>query len=207
MPLGVNNKILPWTFRLNNAKEAVASALAQRALGAGTRLKRGNTTGKLGALNSDNSVATAFNVNYSDAGLLGVLLVGTSNVMSSAVKKAADTLRKGNFSEDEITRAKNILKNDIGFTLESEGELADDIGLQSLFNGTVISPHEISALVDSVTAADVNAVSSCLTSASFPTEYSKSNVDICFQLVSKSAGKLALASVGNLNKVPYSDEL
>ena len=124
----------------------------------------------MGALNGDNSVATAFNVNYSDAGLLGVLLVGTTNVMSSAVKKAADTLRKPNFSEDDITRAKNILKNDIGFALESEGELADDIGLQSLFNGRVVSPTEISALVDSVTAADVNAVSSRL--ASFLTGFS-----------------------------------
>ncbi|CAG7817915.1 unnamed protein product [Allacma fusca] len=166
-----------------NPKEVVASALAQRALGVGARAKRGNTAGKLSSAISDGSTATGINLNYSDAGLLGVLVVGTSSTIGGATKKAVDTLRTANLSDADVSRAKSLLRNDIAFALESDAELVDDIGLQSLFNGSVTSQDEIVKLIDSVSPADVN------------------------NLLKKGGGKLSLAAIGNISKLPYLDEL
>jgi ubiquinol-cytochrome c reductase core subunit 2 len=166
-----------------NPKETVAAALAQRALGNGTRTKRGNTAGKLAAAVSDGSAATAINLNYSDAGLLGVLVVGTSSTIGGATKRAVDTLRSVSLTDADISRAKSMLRSDIAFALESDAELVDDIGIQSLFNGSVSSQDEIAKLIDSVSAADVN------------------------NLLKKGGGKLSLAAIGNISKLPYLDEL
>jgi ubiquinol-cytochrome c reductase core subunit 2 len=66
----------------NDHKNLVISALVQRALGCEPRTKRGlNAGGKLCAIVggdvSQKATATAFNVNYSDSGLLGVFIAAT----------------------------------------------------------------------------------------------------------------------------------
>lgn len=72
-----------FSSRFANQKNIIASALVQRALGAGPRTKRGmNAGGKLSAvvaggdLNQKASV-TAFSSNYSDSGILGVYIAAT----------------------------------------------------------------------------------------------------------------------------------
>ena len=152
-------KILIPFDRLSNAKAAVASAVAQRALGSAPRAKRGLPAGRLSVLNGDQSAVTAFSANYSDAGLLGVFVVGTPSKVGDLTRKAADTLREANVAEEDVSRAKNVLKADIGIANENEAELAEDLGLQSLLTGKAHTFAEISALIDSVTAADVNNVS------------------------------------------------
>lgn len=64
---------------LNDAKGQIASALAQRILGSGPRTKRGlNASGKLLTTvvsgNETDVSATAINANYSDTGLLGIVV-------------------------------------------------------------------------------------------------------------------------------------
>ena len=145
--------------RISSAKAAVASAVAQRALGTAPRAKRGLPAGRLSALNGDQSAVTAFSANYSDSGLLGVFVVGTPSKIGDLTRKAADTLREANVSEEDVSRAKNVLKADVGLAIENEAELAEDLGLQSLLTGKVHTFAETSALIDSVTAADVNSVS------------------------------------------------
>jgi len=169
---------------LSDRKAALASAVAQRALGGQSRTKRGgNPGGKLAPAASEQGVASGFSANYSDSGILGAFIVGTPAAIQNATKKAAEILRTASFTEEEVTRGKNILKADIASTLDVESELVDDIGLQSLINGSVSSYNETSQLIDSITSADVNNV------------------------IKKGKGKLAMAAFGKIGRVPYLDEL
>lgn len=168
---------------LGNPKEMMASAIAQRALGSAPRSKRGNTVGKLASVSNDYSSVSAFSANYSDAGILGVFIVGSGNAISDLTKKSAEILKNATFKEDEVSRAKNALKADLAFVLDSESDFLDDLGLQSLFTGKVTSYGELVQLIDSVTASDVNNV------------------------IKNGRGKLSSASLGNLADVPYLDQL
>jgi len=166
-------------------KDTVTSALVQRALGSGPRTKRGvNAGGKLTAAvgdSADNASVTAFSVNYSDSGLLGVVIASTPCSVDTVTRKATEVLKGASFSEEDVSRAKSQLKSDIALATESDDGMLEEMGLQSLQSRKVASPGEINGLIDSVTAADLNA------------------------LIKK--GKLSVASYGNIAKVPYLDEL
>lgn len=170
---------------INKPKDVVTSALAQRALGTGPRTKRGlNRSGKLSAAIadcSDSASVTAFNVNYSDSGLLGVIISANPSVVEKVTKKSAEILRASAFSEDDALKAKNQLKSDIALATESDEGLLEELGLQSLHNRKVANAGEINTMIDSVTAADLTAV--------------------------LKTGKLSIASYGKIAKVPYLDEL
>jgi len=170
---------------LNKPKEMVAAALVHRALGSGPRTKRGvNSSGKLVAATKATpleSVATGFSTSYSDTGLLGVFLIANTCCIEQLTKKASEILR-GTYSDSDVALAKSILKADLAQTLESDAALLDDLGLQSLHNKKVSSLQDAYQLIDSVTAADLNNVV-------------------------KAGGKLSMASYGNINNVPYLDEL
>lgn len=74
-------------------------------------------------------------------------------------RKAADILRSTKFSGEDAKRAKGILKGDLAAADEDGDSLLDYLGFQSLFTGKPLSLTEQFALVDSVTADDMNAVS------------------------------------------------
>jgi len=171
---------------IGNAKDQVASALVHRALGSGARTKRGtNAGGKLtAAVSGDvslNAAATTFSVNYSDSGLLGVFIAATPCSVEGVTKKAAEILLTGNFSDEDVARAKTQLKNDISFTTETDAGFLEEVALQSLLTGNIQNQTEIEALIDSVTAGDLNA------------------------LVKK--GKLSMASFGRVANVPHIEQL
>jgi len=171
---------------INNPKGQVASALAQRVLGAGARTKRGlNCGGKLlsavVAGNDTEVAATGFSANYADSGILGVFVAATPQLIDQSTRKAADALLRSSASEEEVTRAKNQLKADLALATESDSGTLEELGLQSLLNGKVASTSELNALIDSVTSNDVNG------------------------LVQK--GKLSMASYGNVANVPHIDQL
>lgn len=169
---------------LNDRKSALVGAVVQRALGSGPRTKRGNNSGgKLSGANSVQSSASGFSASYSDSGILGAYIIGTPNAIQQATKKSVEVLRNASFTDEEVTRAKNILKFDIASALDSESELLEDIALQSLSHGSVSSFNDTAKLIDSISSADVN------------------------NLIKKGKSKFSMAAIGRIGKVPYLDEL
>jgi len=82
-------------------------------------------------------------------------------VMEAALKQ----LRSGNLSPTDIARGKAQLKAAILLNQESNCTLAEEIGTQAVLLGSVLSGPAIVSAVNSVTDAEVNAVSflvSCL---------------------------------------------
>ncbi|CAL8111826.1 unnamed protein product [Orchesella dallaii] len=171
---------------ISNQKGQVASALAQRVLGAGARTKRGlNAGGKLqsGVVsgNENEVAATAISASYADSGLLGVVIASTPSLIDQSTRKAADALLRTSATEEEVARAKNQLKADLAIATETDSGSLEELGLQTLLTGKVVSQSELNSLVDSVTASDVNGI------------------------IQK--GKLSMASYGNIANVPFIDQL
>lgn len=73
-------------------------------------------------------------------------------------KKSVEVLLGGDFSDADAARAKTQLKTDIAYSTESDGGYLAEIGLQTLLTGNVAYPSEVDALIDSVTANDMNSV-------------------------------------------------
>jgi len=170
---------------VNNPKGQIASALAQRILGAGTRVKRGlNLSGKLASSvvggNDTNVVATAFSTSYADSGLLGVYVATTPKLIDQATRKAAETLLRSSASTEEVNHVKNMLKADLALAFETEAGALEELGVQALLTGKVSSPAEMDALIDSVSPVEVN---------------------------NAFKGKLSIASFGNIANVPHIDDL
>ncbi|KAJ8915771.1 hypothetical protein NQ315_004583 [Exocentrus adspersus] len=174
---------------LRDAKEALAFAVLQRAIGVGPHIKwstrdNGLLSKSIGA-SIDNYASTTFNVSYADTGLFGILIAAPSKSAGSLVETAVKLLKCTKISEEDVTRGKNQLKTSLLLDGESGTHTLQNIGTQTaiLRGASIQSPSQIVALVDSVSANDVQCA------------------------LKKAAKKLTLASIGNLTNVPYLDEI
>jgi predicted Zn-dependent peptidase len=75
------------------------------------------------------------------------------------VEAAVKQLQSGSLSPADIARGKAQLKAAILFNQESNSALAEDIGTQAVLLGSVLSGPAIVSTVNSITDAEVNAVS------------------------------------------------
>lgn len=94
---------------LANEKEALAFALLQRALGAGSSVKwtnndHGVLQNSLGGCVSDPFALASFNYSYADTGLFGVLAVGQPSSAGRLVETAVKVLRSGQVPDENIVR-------------------------------------------------------------------------------------------------------
>jgi predicted Zn-dependent peptidase len=169
-----------------DTKAQIASALVQRALGSGPRTKRGlNLGGKLSSVVSGDlnlkAGVTTFSTNYTDSGLVGVFIAATPCSVDGVTRKAAEVLRSGNLADEDLARAKQLLKADIAYALESDGGYLEEIGLQTLLTGSVTGIQEVNSAIDGVSANDLNSI--------------------------LSRGKLTMAAYGKIANVPFVDQL
>ncbi|KAJ4427931.1 hypothetical protein ANN_23941 [Periplaneta americana] len=147
---------------LKNTKEALAFAVLQYALGTGPAVKWGASAGSLAravnaAVASEPVAVTAFNASYTDSGLFGFVASSPGKVAGQVLETALKQLRSGNLSSGDITRGKNQLKAAILLCDESNASLVEEIGVQAVLLGNVLSSSAIASAVDSVTDAEVNA--------------------------------------------------
>ena len=96
-----------------SGKDYLASAIASAALGTGPRVKYSSGANKLskaiGSVASQPALAATFNANYSDTGLFGVHLVGSSADIGKVVKAVFSEISKvskNGLTATEITNAK-----------------------------------------------------------------------------------------------------
>jgi len=170
---------------LSDKKSMLVMALLQRVLGSGSTIKRGSGLGSsLNQAVQGAGAVSALNLNYSDSGLFGFIVAAPASEAGKAVKAATKALRSGSINAAQLARAKAILKSDLLMAEESTGNVLE-LTMQVLFNkGVAVDVADVVAAVDALTLADVNAAASKI-----------------------AGGKLAMAALGNLSHVPYSDEL
>uniref|UniRef100_A0A1B0EZ38 Uncharacterized protein n=1 Tax=Phlebotomus papatasi TaxID=29031 RepID=A0A1B0EZ38_PHLPP len=145
-----------------NAKECLALHVLQYAAGVGAWTRRGNVNGVVGkavsAAVGDRPLGFgAFNASYSDDGLFGFVLSTEARDAGKAVEAAVKTLRSGSLSGEDIARGKTQFRNDFLYFVENGENLAQDLGAQAALCGSVLSPAQIAAEIDGVSASDVNA--------------------------------------------------
>lgn len=125
----------------------------------------------------------ALHASYSDSGLFGFQL----NVEPSQVRaalQAALAVMRGDVNKEDVARGRAKLRASVLFAMESEQGWMDEMAAQMVLGGKWSGVKELLAEVDAVTAADVQG------------------------LLTKLGGdKMAMAAVGNLDVVPYMDEL
>lgn len=144
-----------------------------------------NPGSKLSQALLGSGAASAFNLSYSDAGLIGVVVAAPAGEAGKAVSAAAKALRSVKVNDSELARAKAQLKADLLMADESTDHLVHELTIEALLSKSgAPAVADVVAAASKLTAAEVNAVASQLASA-----------------------KLAVAAVGNLSNVPYADEL
>jgi len=171
-----------------NVAETVAAMLLQRVLGMGNHVKYAAGAGKLSAAvsaqTSANFAVSGIGNIYSDAGLIGAMIVADAAAAGKVVGSVASALRNCSVTEEEVAAAKKNILLDVYTALESPAVRIEDIGSQVLLAGDVIPVEKVAALISEVSTADVQAAAKRL-----------------------SAAKFSLGATGNLSTVPYLDSL
>ncbi|XP_046627813.1 cytochrome b-c1 complex subunit 2, mitochondrial [Neodiprion virginianus] len=174
---------------LNKEKEAIAFAILQRAAGTGPHVKWGSTSAPLyrtvaTAAGKDPFAVSALNASYSDSGIFGFILTAPGNIAGTLTTAASKWLLKPSVTDADISRGKAELKAAVLYATDNSIARHESLAQQALFKGTVASPSAIIAEIEKVSAADVKNVAAKI-----------------------GKGKLSMAGIGDLDTVPYVEEL
>ncbi|XP_012543569.2 cytochrome b-c1 complex subunit 2, mitochondrial [Monomorium pharaonis] len=174
---------------LNKEKDVLASAVLQRAIGSGPRVKWGSSVAPMyrtvsKSSSTDEFALSAFYASYSDSGLFGFVLSSLPSVVGSVTKVATAYLRSPKLSDADIARGKTTLKAEILYAADNDAAVLENMGQEAIFKRRVYKPSDLVAQVDKLTASEVKSVAEKL-----------------------GGGKLSMGAIGNLSTVPYVDEL
>jgi ubiquinol-cytochrome c reductase core subunit 2 len=157
--------------------------------GSGLKWAGDNTASRVGAEVAKHT-ASPFAVNgtagiFSDGGLLGTFVTVANSDAAKAIPAAAKAINDvlaGNFSDEELARAKNQLR--LAVLADDSASRLQDMSAQLLATGKYVTPEAAAEKVAAISAADIKA------------------------LAKKVAGSKVTYSVfGNLDAVPYLDSL
>merc|ERR1712098_460041 len=129
-----------------NVAEAMSNLLLQRILGTGSNVKYGVGSGSLSqavASAGGNAAASGICQMYSDAGLVGALIVSA--------------LRSASVTEQQVAGAKNQLLADVYTLLENPLDLVENMGVQALVSGDVMPVEKYPEIIKGISTADVQA--------------------------------------------------
>ena len=131
-----------------------------RSLGSGT-----NSPSPLAAVATGNSTPLAnsfmsFSTSYADSGLWGMYIVTDSNehnpkLIIDAIIKEWKRIKRGEFTDGEVSRAKAQLKAALLLSLDGSTPIVEDIGRQIITTGRRLSPEEVFEKVDKITKDDI----------------------------------------------------
>jgi len=168
--------------------DCLAAMLVQRVLGMGSHVKYSNGQGKLAqaaaAASSGNQSVSAIGQMYSDAGLLGAMVICEAAAAGKVVPAVVAALRAAKVTDEEVAAAKRNMLSDVFTMLESPLSQIENIGSQILLSGDAMPAEKVPELIAGITTADVQAAAKKLSSAKF-----------------------SMGAVGNLSSVPYLDSL
>lgn len=106
--------------------------------------------------------ASSFNVIFNDSALFGIYATAEAQNAEALTETLVQQFRemRGPVSAEELSRAQKQLKGTVNMKLEAQANQLEDIGRQLLTtkDKKIQTPAEICALIDGVTAADVQRV-------------------------------------------------
>jgi len=175
------------TAAVVNVADCMAAMLLQRVLGMGASVKYGSGQGKLAQAAGDSSghaAVSAICQTYSDASLLGAMVVCDAASAGKVVGAVAAALRSATVTEEEVAAAKKKMLADIYTLMEDPVQQVENMGAQLLVSGDVMPVAKLPELIEGLTTADVQLAAKKLSNA-----------------------KLSMGAVGNLSTVPYLDSL
>jgi ubiquinol-cytochrome c reductase core subunit 2 len=173
--------------------DVLAAYVLQQAIGGAPWVQYGlNASSRLNkaavSVTNEPFAANCINLSYSDSGLFGLQVVATYYDIGKVLRAAVGAMKqsaKNGFTDGDVQRAKSQVKSLL--VLEPETNMMsslESIGVQAVKSGQALSGPQLAALVDKVTADQVN------------------------QLAKKVLnGKPTMAAVGNVCNTPYLDEL
>ncbi|CEP21715.1 MAS1 [Cyberlindnera jadinii] len=101
----------------------------------------------------------SFSTSYSDTGLWGVYLTADKHTnlkyVIDEIVKEWNRLKRGEFTDAEVQRAKAQLKASLLLSLDGSTAIAEDIGRQIVTTGKRLSPEDVFEKVDVITKDDV----------------------------------------------------
>lgn len=166
--LAIGLESYPW-----GQKEHAPVALLQQLLGGGSAVSNFPGTGVTSRLaqqvvkqSAYVESCAAFSTSYSDSGLFGVYGVShpdKAGEMANAVLKALAGLV--NVPQDELAKAKIMLKGKLFREVDEDKVLLQDLGQQLLLGGTYGSAKDFAGLIDAVTVDQVTATARKLLSS------------------------------------------
>lgn len=175
------------------SKDLLTLYVLQQVMGTGPRVKYSSNvaTSKVSKAiaqgTSSPFAASCINATYSDSGLFGFYVVAQAADVGKVLKSAMATFAeatKGGITDADVQRAKNQLKASMLMETENSGLMLEDLAVQAVLSGQVLTAADITAVIDAVTIADVQAVAKKVIN-----------------------GKASMAAVGDLSDTPYLDQL
>jgi len=121
---------------------------------------------------------------YSDAGLIGALVVSEAASAGKALGAVLSALRSVSVTDEQVAGAKKQLLSDVYTLMEDPLQLVENMGAQALVSGDVMPVEKYPQIISSLSTADVQAAAKKL-----------------------AGSKLAMGAVGNLSSVPHLDAL
>ncbi|KAJ3100580.1 hypothetical protein HDU96_010286 [Phlyctochytrium bullatum] len=166
-----------------------ASLVLRTLLDGSKRLKWADSaSGLLGQASAAGTSVSAFNTSYTDAGIFGLLVKGSTDAIKPAAQAGIDALKAAasSVSPSALERAKKaaILDADGADAFGSRDVALYAIGRQAITSGSFVTPVEVASAISNVTAEDVSALAKSLL-----------------------ASKPSVVARGNTLKLPYADEL
>jgi len=167
--------------------EAMSNLLLQRILGSGPSVKYGAGSGVLSAAAASvggNVAASGVCQMYSDAGLIGALVVAEAASAGKAVGAVVSALRGASVTDEQVAGAKKQLLADVYTLMEDPLQMVENMGVQLLQSGDVMPVEKYPEIIAGISTADVQAAAKKL-----------------------AGSKLAMGATGNLATVPHLDTL
>merc|ERR1711879_208756 len=142
---------------------------------------------------------------YSDAGLIGALVVSEAASAGKAISAVVSALRSASVTEEQVAGAEKQLLSDVYTLMEDPLQLVENMGVQVLVSGDVMPVEKYPEII----AGNVAASGVCqmysdagLIGALVVSEAASAGKAISAVV---SASKLAMGAVGNLSSVPHLD--
>merc|ERR1712071_159888 len=104
---------------------------------------------------------------YSDAGLLGAMVICDAAQAGKVVGAVAAALRTAKVTDEDVAAAKKNMLSDLFTMLEDPLFMVENIGSQLLLSGDVMPAEKVPELIAGLTTADVQAAAKKLSSAKF----------------------------------------
>ena len=168
-----------------STEDLYSQLVLQYILGGGSRITRASIGSGFQSrlfrnVVSDNIPASyAFSSTYNDAGIFGVYGAcenGCQGELLGSLTNAIEGLATEPPNQDELNRAKNMLKASVANTLSSRGGNLEDMANQTMVQGQRKPINDIFALIDDISAASVKGTAGALLKSK-PTIAVLGNVD------------------------------